>query len=327
MRKVTKDTSRRANLVMQRSTHSFHAMLPNISVKLLAVFILLVVLLTCLFTFPKFALAHEVVDVSGYTKGSIEISQVDTSGNIVEGGQVAAYKVASVSINGRSGDTNFVWLEDWGIAGEQVDAAALDDAEVASALAEIAQVQDAVPYATKIVGESGKACLDDLDVGLYLVVQTQAPARYSSFSPFLISVPFLNESGEPYVYDVDASPKMAPLVLLNFAEGDPSPDPALEPSPDSITSEPQNYVSQIPSNIKTVADAQIGLGITADQSYIVSLIALLGCVLSIFAMSRSSSKLSSKSSAKATSRASLSKSSSIPSTIKSSSSSKSSSLS
>jgi len=52
----------------------------------------------------------------------------------------------------------------------------------------------------------GKVSFSDLEPGLYLVAQEEACAGYSSLSPFLITLPRL-EDGEPQ-YDVTAKPKV-----------------------------------------------------------------------------------------------------------------------
>lgn len=52
--------------------------------------------------------------------------------------------------------------------------------------------------------------MTDLELGLYLVVQTQAAEGYEPVDPFLISLPMQEEG--VYVYEVNATPKMSELV-------------------------------------------------------------------------------------------------------------------
>lgn len=58
----------------------------------------------------------------------------------------------------------------------------------------------------------GEAEFDDLDLGLYLVIQSQqdAPSGYYPLSPFLITIPQVVEG---YVYDVTAAPKLEPAPV------------------------------------------------------------------------------------------------------------------
>lgn len=52
---------------------------------------------------------------------------------------------------------------------------------------------------------NGEATFSGLGVGLYLIVQNRAAEGYSKLSPFLVSVPYLEEGR--YVYDVTAAVK------------------------------------------------------------------------------------------------------------------------
>ena len=55
------------------------------------------------------------------------------------------------------------------------------------------------------VDDNGRAEWKDLELGLYLIVNTAAAEGYAPINSFLITVPrYLNES---YVYDVTANPK------------------------------------------------------------------------------------------------------------------------
>lgn len=51
---------------------------------------------------------------------------------------------------------------------------------------------------------------EDLPIGLYLVEETSAPAQIvNKTANFLVSVPMTNETGDDWIYDVEASPKNA----------------------------------------------------------------------------------------------------------------------
>lgn len=63
---------------------------------------------------------------------------------------------------------------------------------------------------TTALNSDGKACVKftNLDLGIYLVVETKAPSQVVTRSAnFLVSIPMTNETGEGWVYDVVAQPK------------------------------------------------------------------------------------------------------------------------
>lgn len=53
------------------------------------------------------------------------------------------------------------------------------------------------------------ACFEDLDEGVYLLVQNRAGEGYTPFSPFLISIP--TQIADAVYYHVDATPKVSAL--------------------------------------------------------------------------------------------------------------------
>ncbi len=80
----------------------------------------------------------------------------------------------------------------------------LSEGELAGWLAE--KIAATAESATVEISDLGTAEFGDLEVGLYLVVQTTAAENYNVINPFLVSVP-IQENGS-YVYDVDALPKV-----------------------------------------------------------------------------------------------------------------------
>lgn len=67
-------------------------------------------------------------------------------------------------------------------------------------------------------GTEGELKFSDLDLGYYLVVETQAPEGYVAGSPFLIAIPSTDnynsdEAGISWVYDVTAEPKNKPVSI------------------------------------------------------------------------------------------------------------------
>lgn len=56
-------------------------------------------------------------------------------------------------------------------------------------------------------GPDGKVAFENLDLGIYLVEETKAPAGIVSGAPFIVSVPMVNEASDAWNYDVIAYPK------------------------------------------------------------------------------------------------------------------------
>ncbi|OFP27663.1 SpaH/EbpB family LPXTG-anchored major pilin [Corynebacterium sp. HMSC068G04] len=56
-------------------------------------------------------------------------------------------------------------------------------------------------------GADGKVAFKDLDLGIYLVEETNAPAGIVAGAPFIVSVPMVNEATDEWNYNVVAYPK------------------------------------------------------------------------------------------------------------------------
>ena len=59
--------------------------------------------------------------------------------------------------------------------------------------------------AVEIIGEEGNVIFENLPVGLYLLVQTEAAEEYNAVSSFLVSVPL--QDGDGWIYNVDGNIK------------------------------------------------------------------------------------------------------------------------
>ncbi len=62
----------------------------------------------------------------------------------------------------------------------------------------------AMPY----TDSDGESCADELEVGLYLIVETEVPESvYMATNPFFVSIPMTNAAGTGWMYDVEVYPK------------------------------------------------------------------------------------------------------------------------
>lgn len=167
----------------------------SIRKRLAAVLAALTLLVWC--AAPAFAL--EVVDLS--RTGSIKVSLYDSeTSEAVGGGTLTLYRVAKVQKD--NANLSFVYTNGFEDCG--VELGDLSEGELAGRLAE--KIAATAESTTVEISELGAAEFGDLEVGLYLVVQTTAAENYNVINPFLVSVP-IQENGS-YVYDVDALPKV-----------------------------------------------------------------------------------------------------------------------
>lgn len=167
----------------------------SIRKRLAAVLAALTLLVWC--AAPAFAL--EVVDLS--RTGSIKVSLYDSeTSEAVGGGTLTLYRVAKVQKD--NANLSFVYTNGFEDCG--VELGDLSEGELAGRLAE--KIAATAESTTVEISDFGAAEFGDLEVGLYLVVQTTAAENYDVINPFLVSVP-IQENGS-YVYDVDALPKV-----------------------------------------------------------------------------------------------------------------------
>lgn len=167
----------------------------SIRKRLAAVLAALTLLVWC--AAPAFAL--EVVDLS--RTGSIKVSLYDSeTSEAVGGGTLTLYRVAKVQKD--NANLSFVYTNGFEDCG--VELGDLSEGELAGRLAE--KIAATAESTTVEISDLGVAEVGDLEVGLYLVVQTTAAENYNVINPFLVSVP-IQENGS-YVYDVDALPKV-----------------------------------------------------------------------------------------------------------------------
>ena len=150
--------------------------------------------------------AHEVPDLT--RRGSVAIS-MSYRGQPIPGGTLTVLRVAEVKSD----------FAECGIPAEEPESA-----ELARELARMAG-EKGLTGTTAAVDAGGRAKFEDLELGLYLVVQNEAAEGFKKINPFLVSVP-LQEEGR-YIYDVDTAPKNLPEPETKPTEPTPPPPPDL----------------------------------------------------------------------------------------------------
>ncbi|MBQ6877039.1 MAG: hypothetical protein IJO22_01385 [Oscillospiraceae bacterium] len=144
------------------------------------------------------AFAHDVPDPD--KKGSITI-KMEYRDKAVPGGTLTIYKVADVAE--KDGDYFYTYTEDFKDC--SVPLSEIGSSELANALARIA-IEKRLAGRTERINHLGEVKFDNLEIGLYLVIQKESALGFNNVNPFLVSVPAY-EDGK-YIYDVNASPKV-----------------------------------------------------------------------------------------------------------------------
>ncbi len=171
--------------------------------------------------------------------GSIEVTMKQEE-VVVPGGTLTLYRVGE--IQQKNGDYSFGLVDDFADSGASLED--ITSPELAEGLAGYAQVEKGN---TLQIDENGNVMFDDLELGLYLVVQYDAAEGYENVSPFLVSVPVhINGS---YIYQVDATPKVGLIKGGPPTPPDvtPTPEPDVTPTPGpDVTPTPEPDVTPTP---------------------------------------------------------------------------------
>lgn len=182
----------------------------------------LVLLAAC--ALPAFATSANIKLTDGHgnpNTGSIHVNLYDSTNNkALSGGELTVYRVAEVQR--KNGNLSFEYCGDFD--GCAIELGDLTDSTLAGQLQEY--LSDNAEGTVREVDANGNVNFYDLELGLYLVVQTKASKGYKPVNSFLVSLP-MAEDGE-WNYEVDASPKV----------GAYTPEPETPPSPPDKPDEP-----------------------------------------------------------------------------------------
>ena len=176
---------------------------------------------------------------SGYASGNpatgtIRVALYDSAKDkALSGGQLTLYRVAEVKR--KNGDLSFEYCGDFYGCG--IALGDLTDSTLADQLLEY--MPQGARGTTKTVDADGNAAFEDLELGLYLIVQSKASNGYAPIKPFLVSLP-MAENGK-WNYEVDASPKVGGYtpVKPDTPPVPPTPVPDKPGTPEQPT-EPTN---------------------------------------------------------------------------------------
>lgn len=180
-------------------------------------FLTLILAVVFLCAMSAAAYAYDVPDLN--RKGTINIT-MNQGDSAVGGGTLTLYHVGAVQED--DGNYGFVFIDDF--IDCDVSLEDISSPKLAEGLADYAKEHN-VKGVSQSIGEDGKLSFENLELGLYLLVQNKAANGYAAIKPFLVSIP-INENGI-YVYTVDASPKME-------LDREPKPDNPVKPSEPSL---------------------------------------------------------------------------------------------
>ena len=195
--------------------------------------LLLMLCLLAAGTLPALATSANIrlVDASGNpATGTIRVALYDSAKDkALSGGQLTLYRVAEVKR--KNGDLSFEYCGDFYGCG--IALGDLTDSTLADQLLEY--MPQGARGTTKTVGADGNAAFEDLELGLYLIVQSKASNGYAPIKPFLVSLP-MAENGK-WNYEVDASPKVGGYTPVNpdTPPTPPTPVPDKPGTPDQPT--------------------------------------------------------------------------------------------
>ena len=158
--------------------------------RITALFLSILLLLSLCVT----ALGHEAPDLT--KKGTITI-QWKFQGDALPDGALRAYRVGTL----KDTDGNFSFAPLPAYQGKDLSEKNLTP-ELAKELAGMVKASSAIKPASF---KSGVVTFDNLELGLYLIVQTKSISGYEKVAPFLVSVPLWDK--DHYLYEINVSEK------------------------------------------------------------------------------------------------------------------------
>lgn len=147
-----------------------------------------------------------IVDFEG--RGTIELLlKESTDGTMVSGAEISIVKIAKAI--DRNNNLAFEYVDEISDCSLLVD----EIKDVSSELLECVDKSN-LKYDKKITDKNGMVKFNNLELGLYLIKQTNKLEGYSSFLPFLIMIPeFIDDE---WNYDIEATPKTDIIKLMDI---------------------------------------------------------------------------------------------------------------
>lgn len=148
-----------------------------------------------------------IVDFS--KNGSINITLKENDINAISSAEITIYHVATVT----SKDNKLVYTYNEAIKDCQGNLNDLTDESLTDEINKcITNVS--LPSQSKLTNNEGRIDFKNLELGLYLVRQTNNVEGYSNIEPFLVNIP--KEIDNKWVYDIKAEPKTDIIRLMDI---------------------------------------------------------------------------------------------------------------
>lgn len=146
--------------------------------------------------------------------GSIHLTLNNAENLPVTGGTICLYDVAALSI----ADETPTFTETEAFCSFSADWDTID-ADLAQDLAIYVETQQ-IQGTLAAIEVDGTVFFDQLELGIYLIVQAEESDTYEAITPFLVTVP-MEEDGE-WTYEIDAAPKVGIVTSSNTDTEDPT---------------------------------------------------------------------------------------------------------
>jgi len=162
--------------------------------------IFLMIIVSIFLVFPKVN-AKETTDIVDFTKkGSITITLEDLEDNIpIKDAEISLYKVADATSENHN--LKFIYTDE--LSDCNVSLENLKDESLTIAIFNC--IGEDTTSIKEISNNEGIVNFTSLDLGLYLVTQSNKVEGYSTFDSFLVMIPQVEDN--KWTYDINASPK------------------------------------------------------------------------------------------------------------------------
>ena len=148
-------------------------------------------------------------------KGSIAITLKESESKApISGVEITIYKVASMDIK----DNNLIFNYASGFENCNVSLDNLNNENLASSLEKCMVASSALKF-TETTSTNGTVSFNNLDLGIYQVIQTKEKEGYSKIASFLVMIP--ENINNKWTYDIIAEPKTSIFEELVLFEIDP----------------------------------------------------------------------------------------------------------
>ncbi len=155
---------------------------------------------------PAYAAGETVIDWTKKGSVSVSVKEGDTA---ISGAEFTLYQVADAQTK----DSNLCYAFTAAFQGFGGTPDELKGEAAVQRLAAYAEREGVAGIAAQ-TNQDGYVRFDELPLGLYLVVQTGSVPGFSACTPFLISLPVVEDN--QWVYDIDATPKTDVVRLIDI---------------------------------------------------------------------------------------------------------------